>query len=799
MFRRAVLPVLIVVLAACARTPDGRAAHTASAGQYGKTTPVALQSQPRIRHHAFAGLPDRGDLVAYPGQVVRHDGAYTWHRADLSEEHALHAIADGHLRVTAPDGAILDYKYDRHVEHPSGDWTWIGHLPGRQGEQAIITFGARAAFGSLAQPGKIPLRLAVHDGVSWLVETDPAKVAGIVNAATRPQKPDYFIAPKPRLGAAAGPRAMADAASVAPSSTAAVAAAATSTTTVDVVLGYTPGFVTENGGTTSAAVTRLNYLVDVANAAYQNAEINVRARLVATVAVSYSDATSNDSTLEQLTGYDSTANTMTTPNAAFDALRAARDQYGADLVSLVRGFQDPEHGGCGIAWLIGGGQTGISSSDEYFGYSVVSDGTDVGTDGKSYYCLDETLAHEMGHNMGAAHDRETSKGSDGVLNASDYGVFPYSFGYKTTATTGNFYTVMAYGDTGQRIYRIFSDPRSTFCGGLSCGSTDQADNARTLNQTMPIVAGFRAAIVDSAPPVSDGRVLLKELDTNGNGTSDLLLRNSSTGRFTTWFMAGTTRVAYSGTNLPVAYYLAGTGDFNGDHRTDLLWTSSVNDVVISLSTGVNYTNVTTPYVYSAGTKIMGVADINGNGKADILLRNAATGKLIVWYMDGSTRVAYNGHSIAGTYEFVGSGDLNKDGRQDLVWTSSQRDVLVSLSTGVGFSSSVLTPAYSSDYDFVGVTDVNGNGTGDLLFRSSSLGKIWVWFMDGLNRVAYSSKPVASTYRLVGKGDFNGDHRGDLVWADGAGNTMLSISTGINFSDNLLPYTYPSDYVLMDVR
>src|SRR4249919_2590017 len=746
---------LALLVGACSRGPEGA---TAMAGAAHSTTPsaaapTAVSVSDALARHSFATLPDRGELVAYASNDVHRDGAYTWHRANLSEAYALHAIADGHLRLITPSGQLLDIQYDDHVEHDTGDWTWIGHAAGHPEQQTILTFGPHAAFGTIAQPDGLPLRLTVRNGASWIVETDPRKIATLHNAATDPKRPDFHIPPKTHPGTTAGMQM-----SAAPVMT---AAAASTTTTVDVVLGYSPGFATDHGGA-SGAVTRLNYLVDVANTAYKNSGINAKVRLVRAMQVTYTDTSSNDSTLEKLTGYDSTANQQTTPDPAFNALRAARDQYGADLVSMVRSYRDPENDGCGIAWLIGGGQSGISTGDSYFGYSVVSDGSDAGTDGHTYYCLDETLAHEMGHNMGAAHDVETSKGDDGKLDPEDYGAYSYSFGYKTTATTGNFYTIMAYGDAGQTLYRIFSDPRSTFCGGRVCGNATNADNARTLTQTIPTVATFRASV----SPAPSGRVLLRSLDTNGNGKSDLLLFNHGASRVDIWFMDGTTRQAYAGNSVSGALSLVDTGDFNGDRRTDLLFENpSTRQLVMGISTGVRYTLQTLPYTYSSGVSPIGVGDVNGNGKGDILLRDAGTGTVTVWYMDGVTRAAYNSSAFPTDYTFVGSAYIDGDHRKDLLWARPTGQLVVSLSTGTQFANHVLASNIPSGYDVAGLQDVNGNGRADILFTSDSGARLLVWYMDGATRSAYNSHAIDSNYRLVGKGDMNGDHRGDLVMSN----------------------------------
>ena len=786
---------LLLVLTGCGQWPSADSSSNPVAGS--RATDPALGVTPGAgrTHHGFASLPDRGELAVYEPALTRRDGAYTWHRADLSEEHALHAIAGGHLRVSTPAGEQLDIQFDRAIEHPSGDWTWVGHIAGHDDQQTILTFGQDAAFGTIGQPDGQPLRLTVQDRASWIVETDPTQFAGYRRASPRGHT-DVLMVP-PKSGGTAGSQAQ----GVQMQGSAPVMAAATTATTpttVDLVLGYTTGFATANGGT-SGAITHLNYLVDVANLAYANSQVPAKVRLVATVAVNYPDATDNDSTLEKLTGFSTASNSQIPTDPAFNGLRAARDQYGADMVSLVRSFREPENAGCGLAWLIGGGRRPIDQSDGDFAYSVIGDGHDAGTGGHTYFCLDETLAHELGHGMGAAHDVQTAKGDNGVLDDNEYGAFSYSFGYvNSTPVAGGsagFFTIMAYGDNStQKIYRTFSNPRTTFCGGHPCGTAD-ADNARTLTQTIPIIATFRATVVPGGQP----RLLLKDLDANGDGKSDLLLRSRSSAWSATWFMSGTSRIGSNGYRLGSAYVLAATGDLNGDRRTDLVWTSPARDVVIWMSTGTGYISTRTPYTYDAHTQIVGAASITGNGKADILLRDASAGKLYVWYMDGTTRVTYNAHFVDGSYELVGSGDLNHDGKQDLVWTSSRRDVLISISTGWNFGTAPEGETYASDYELVGVTDVNGNGAADLLFRSTSAGRLAIWFMDGRTRVAASSKPMPLQYRLVGKGDFNGDRRGDLAWTDGSGHIALSLSTGTNFADSILPYTYASGYALMDAN
>lgn len=765
--------LLLALLAGCmgqeAAVPPSTALEPLPAGAVSRSGPVTPTPPGRI-----AALPDRGELVSFERGAVRRDGAYAWHRATLSEAHARRTAAEGMLRLATPEGRLLDIRYDRHIEHASGDWTWIGHLDGDEGAQTIITFGRDAVFGSIAQRDGLPLRLTVRDGATWLVETDGARVAGIVNAATRPGRPDFLRPPvepgRPARASGLGPSVSAGPVTTSAATTS--AATSTSGTTVDVVLGYTPGFVAANGGTTSAAVTRLNYLVDVANATYRNSQIGAQARLVATVAVNYTDDTTNASTLEKLTGYRSGQGAIT-PDPAFQGLRNARQTYGADLVSLARRFKDPEQDGCGIAWLIGGGQSGISASDASFGYSIFSDGQDAGTDGKTYYCRDETLAHEMGHNMGSAHDRETAKDDDGVLDPDDYGLYPYSFGYKNIAA--NFYTVMAYGDTGQKGYRVFSNPAISFCGGAVCGISNQADNASSLRQAIPVVATFRATVVPLGSTIA---VLdLVAIHRNAALATEVLVASRAS-NYKTQTARTSTALGPTGSNGAWAFAM---GDHDGDGvldlyavkkngasgRTEVTILSGADgfrSVLLQKATALGVTGTDQRWMFKLG-------DYNRDGRNDLyaIYRMGASGTTEFHVLNGADGFATFLAHRASALGITGSGytwkfelaDYNRDGILDVhaiakMGGSGRTEVHV-LDGASGFKQFLLRTATvlgqsgaDNSWDFK-LGDYNRDGITDVyaIAKMGASGMTELHVMDGATRFASYATHVATVLPRTG--------------------------------------------------
>lgn len=795
MSMRFALLALVLAMAGCAgETADhnraANAAGTSAAGtSQGRMVPGPGHSIPasmkisRPGALGFASLPDRGELVGYPAKAeVRHDGAYTWHRADISELHALRAIG-GVLRLKTPSGQDLSFQYERHVEHASGDWTWVGRLQnGASADEVVLTFGDKATFGTISQPGKAPLKLMVQGGQSWLIETDRSKIAGIDNSATQPRKPDFLIPSKIKAGFGASTESSPAAAVSASES----AQAAATTTVVDVLLGYTNGFAAAQGGQ-SQAVTRLNNMVEITNQAYANSQVDARVRLVHAMQVSYPDNTSNDSTLEALTGFRAPS-TRTTPDPAFAALRSAREQYGADLVSLVRQFNTPENDGCGIAWLIGGGQSGIDRSDEFFGYSVVSDGRDAGTDGKTYFCREETLAHEFGHNMGSQHDRVAAT-VDGSLK---YGVYPYSFGYKTGTGAGNFYTVMAAGDSGQTTYRIFSNPRSTFCGA-PCGQVDMADNARSLAQTMPIIVTFRATVVTS--PSSVG-ALGEAKDIDGDSKADLLWHNPATRELYYWLMDGATvRLGKGGVAAPANTTPRASGDFNRDGRADVVLMSG-SDIWIYLGNAAGTFNSAYVATYPVGWNLAGAGDIDADGRTDLIWHNPSTGELYYWLMDGgSIRLGRGGVLAPPNSRPRAIGDFNRDGRADIVLATGS-DIWMYLGNSAGNFTSAYVAVYPAGWNPVGASDIDADGKADLAWHNPATGELYYWLMDGgsirLGRGG-GIGPANTTPRAIG--DFNRDGRADVVFAS-ASDIWMYVGNGSGAFTSAYVATYPVGWNLL---
>jgi hypothetical protein len=254
---------------------------------------------------------------------------------------------------------------------------------------------------------------------------------------------------------------------------------------IDVLAVYTPAARAAVGGTASMETKIQNSILST-NQGYAASGVVQQVRLVGMEEVNYTETVPGVTdayttwlyALYRLTfGYYGDGGDPANANYLADA-RAFRETYGADLVFMVTALPNAY---CGLGWLAG------HSNQAEIGYSLVH----YDCTGNSAY----SVQHEMGHNMGACHDRANNS-SSGCYDMA------YSYGYQQPQEfyPDGFYTVMSYRPSScpfcTRINR-WSNPNLTYNGdptGVPLGQPDAAYNTLTLNNTAAAVANYRQSV-----------------------------------------------------------------------------------------------------------------------------------------------------------------------------------------------------------------------------------------------------------------------------------------------------------------
>jgi hypothetical protein len=86
-----------------------------------------------------------------------------------------------------------------------------------------------------------------------------------------------------------------------------------------------------------------------------------------------------------------------------------------------------------------------------------------------------------------------------------------------------------------------------------------------------------------------------------------------------------------------SWKIVGTGDFNGDGKTDILFQNISNlQMYIYEMNGATVVSGGSPFTPAAGWSVVGTGDYTGNGKADILFQNNSSNRLYEYQMNGLT-------------------------------------------------------------------------------------------------------------------------------------------------------------------
>jgi uncharacterized repeat protein (TIGR01451 family) len=228
------------------------------------------------------------------------------------------------------------------------------------------------------------------------------------------------------------------------------------------------------------------------------------------------------------------------------------------------------------------------------------------------------------------------------------------------------------------------------------------------------------------------------------------------------------------------------GDLNLDVQTDLLLrlgSTGQNEAWLmngSVRQGAPVAIAPTPPALD--WQVFGVDDFNADWRNDLVLRNASTGAVEFWLMNGTSRVGApvpigNAATLAADWKLSATADFDHDGRPDIVWRnfSSQAIVIWTMNGTVKLGEIVPTPAQAAhaNWEIVGAQDWNGDQNADFLWYNATSGKIVLWFMDQdvvriTGQFTNPANAGDNNWNVLAMGDYGAGAGGlpntrDIVW------------------------------------
>ena len=437
---------------------------------------TTVGAEPLLRGASGVVIPKIAERLRIPSKALLRSRALKIQLNTLRAKAKPLAIATSQERrlvLNLFDNLSVTAIADRVQKTKGTDFNWAGRIEGKQPGRAILIVRKNKLYGNVRVGTK--LYQIRPGGASQQVVTE-------IDTTKLPDEGDDT------KGSPVGPAGPNDSGS---DSDVGLDHGSHMTELINVMVVYTPEAKAAATAAGSDIEAEIELIVEETNDTYINSGIPQRIVLVYTGKVSYSDSGDVETDRNRL---------RNKVDGFMDGVHRIRNRVYADLVNLW-----VASGGCGIAFI----QTSVSTSFESSGFSVASRGCAT---------TNLTFAHELGHNMGARHDRYV----DNTNNS------PYKYNHGHVNVTDGWRTVMAYNnrcsDSGTSCSRLqfWSNPNKSRNGdpmGISTPSAKAADNYRTLKNTAETVARFRTLGKNEKGDLF-GRVVASG-DFNGDGLTDL--------------------------------------------------------------------------------------------------------------------------------------------------------------------------------------------------------------------------------------------------------------------------------------
>lgn len=140
-------------------------------------------------------------------------------------------------------------------------------------------------------------------------------------------------------------------------------------------------------------------------------------------------------------------------------------------------------------------------------------------------------------------------------------------------------------------------------------------------------------------------------DFQGNGATTLVLQSRTTNRIAYWYTGGANLSTIIGGQFvdvtpDSGWKVVGVGDFNGDGKSDLVFQNQTSGwIAIWFMDGAfRRDGVLLPYAPVAGWSVAGAGDFNKDGFFDLVFQNQTTNQAVVWYLQGGVHM--DGESLS---------------------------------------------------------------------------------------------------------------------------------------------------------